>query len=139
MLLLATYMCVCIYIYIYIYIYMYIHVHTYVHMYIISYTHITCTYIYIYLYRERERYTYIHTLYIHTPAKKSSTDFRPYPLIIRKCYTNCVGHGHGYECNSPEKKYLQLYPALRDTVCRCIRARNSAPCHCRTSHTCCLR
>ena len=35
----------------------------------------------------------IHT---HTPAKKSSTNFQPYPFLLRRCYTNCLGHGRFY-------------------------------------------
>ena len=41
----------------------------------------------------------IHT---QTPAKKSSTNFLLYPFLLRKCSTNRIGHGHGYECHSPE-------------------------------------
>ena len=40
----------------------------------------------------------IHT---HTPVKKSSTNFRLYPFLLRKCSTNCLGHAHGYERHSP--------------------------------------
>ena len=40
----------------------------------------------------------IHT---HTPAKKSSANFRLYPFLLQTCFTNCLGHGHGYECHSP--------------------------------------
>ena len=35
------------------------------------------------------------------PAKKISTNFRLYVFLLQKCYTNCLGHGHGYECHSP--------------------------------------
>ena len=30
----------------------------------------------------------------HTPAEKSSRDFRMYPFLLRTCSTNCLGHGH---------------------------------------------
>ena len=40
----------------------------------------------------------IHT---HAPAKKPSTNFILYPLVLRTCSTNPLGHGHGYEYHSP--------------------------------------
>ena len=39
----------------------------------------------------------IHT---HTPARKSSTNFQLYYFVIQICYTNWLGHGHGYEWHS---------------------------------------
>ena len=75
------------------------------------------------IYREREilreRYTHVY-LYIyicifiiamtfasmscdihtHTPAKSISAHFRLYTFLLRKCVTNCIGHGHGYEWHS---------------------------------------
>ena len=39
-------------------------------------------------------------IYTHTPAKKSSTNFLLCQFIIRKCSTNRLGHGHGYELHS---------------------------------------
>ena len=39
----------------------------------------------------------IHT---NTPARKSSTNFQLCD-VVTNIYTNCLGHGHGYECHSP--------------------------------------
>ena len=39
--------------------------------------------------------------YTHTPARKCYTNFQLYYFVIQMCYTNCIGHGHGYECHSP--------------------------------------
>ena len=51
--------------------------------------------------RGRERVSCdIHT---HTPAKRSSTDFRLYPYLLHERSTNSPGHGHGYECHIPER------------------------------------
>ena len=36
------------------------------------------------------------------PCPESSfTNFLLYPFLLRACSTNCLGHGHGYECHSP--------------------------------------
>ena len=37
----------------------------------------------------------------HTPAKKSSANFRLYPFLLRTRSANCLGHGHGYEWSQP--------------------------------------
>ena len=38
---------------------------------------------------------------IPLPAK-SHTNFQLYYFVLRICRTNCLGHGHGYECHSLE-------------------------------------
>ena len=40
-----------------------------------------------------------------------------YPLILRKCLTNPVGHGHGYECHSPFRKRACLFAAWAVSQC----------------------
>ena len=107
--------------YIYIYICIYIHTHTYIYIY---------THIYTYVNSGKAPYFKadqcmlespasrtkrapfleprcpsrrflscdIHT---HTPARKSPTNFQLYYVVIQLCSTNCLGHGHGYECHSP--------------------------------------
>ena len=40
----------------------------------------------------------IHT---RTPARASYTNFQLYYVVIQICSTNCLRHGHGYECHSP--------------------------------------
>ena len=41
---------------------------------------------------------HIHT---HTPALKSYTSFLLHPFVLHLCSTDCLRHGHGYECHSP--------------------------------------
>ena len=36
----------------------------------------------------------------HAHAPKSSTNFILYPFVISECSTDCLGHGHGYDCHS---------------------------------------
>ena len=46
--------------------------------------------------------------YTNAPAQKSYTNFIMYPFVIRKCYTNSLGHGHGYECHSPHMRLAEV-------------------------------
>ena len=39
-------------------------------------------------------------LHISAPAPESSTNFVLYPFAQQTRSTNCLGHGHGYECHS---------------------------------------
>ena len=47
----------------------------------------------------------IHT---QTPARKSYTNLQLYYFVIQICSTNCVGHGHGYECHSSHLSFLSM-------------------------------
>ena len=36
------------------------------------------------------------------PAPNKSTHFLLCPFVTQRCSTNCLGHGHRYECHSPD-------------------------------------
>ena len=35
-----------------------------------------------------------------------------YPFVLRKCSTNSLGHGHGYECHSPVPGAAEALPEV---------------------------
>ena len=100
-------------IYIYIYIYMFT-CHIYIYIYVCMYI-MWISYIYIYIQSYVEPlslsiYIYIHIscdIHTHTPTRKSYTNFQLCYLVIQICATNCLGHGHGYECHSPHIEFSE--------------------------------
>ena len=136
---------VCIYIYIYVYtsaqhVYTYIHTYVYIYIYICIFTHMYLI-IYTHLWYDIPcsgpeparpgaprgssvaswRRNMISALvscdiYTHTPAKKSSTNFRLYPFLLQTYYTNRVGHGHGYECHSPISQCISTSSCWYGTI-----------------------
>ena len=52
----------------------------------------------------------VHT---HTPAPKSSTNSKLYPFLLQMSSTNCLGHGHGYECRSTKSRAFSHRPPVR--------------------------
>ena len=73
----------------------------------------------------------IHT---HTPARKSYSNFQLCYFVVQSCSTDCLGHGHGYECrsSSPASRLGRdersshgraTNPLRRATVCFEVRAR----------------
>ena len=52
----------------------------------------------------------IHT---HAPAPESFTNFLLYHLILQKCSTNCLGHGHGHE---PDPRQLRPISVPRSWI-----------------------
>ena len=55
----------------------------------------------------------IHT---HTPAR-NSTSFQLYHFVIQNGYTNCLGHGHGYEYHSPLPARFRLKSNAASVPC----------------------
>ena len=51
-------------------------------------------------------------IYIHTPARKSSTNFQLYYFVIQICSTNWLGHGHGYTPSPPTKSFPTKSPRV---------------------------